>query len=158
MDSKVYNRALGYAYFYLKFRPRTVAEVSRYLVKKSPFFDGEIADKVIEQLTTEGLLNDERFVSLYIHDRILLKPRSPFLLKLELSRLGVSKDIIDAYFDENPTDEFPLACKALKKKFFAFQKLDEKTRLKKSHAYLLRKGFSYDTAKKAYSQLFPSDL
>ncbi|PIY69455.1 hypothetical protein COY90_00555 [Candidatus Roizmanbacteria bacterium CG_4_10_14_0_8_um_filter_39_9] len=158
MDSKVYSRTLSFAYFYLKFRLRTVAEVSRYLKKKSPFFAGEIADKVIAQLTTEGLLNDERFVSMYIHDRTLLKPRSPFLLKLELSKLGVSKDIIDAYFEKNQTDELPLAYDALKKKLIRFQRLEEKIRNKKAIAYLLRKGFSYDTAKKAYLELFPSDL
>lgn len=154
MNSKVFNRALGYAYFYLKFRPRTKTEVERYLVKKSPFFGGEIAKKIIKLLTEEGHLNDERFVSMYVHDRMMLKPRSPFLLKLELSRLGVSKDIIDAYFEKNPTDEFPLACETLKKKFFAFKKLDEITRLKKSLTYLLRKGFCFDIAKKAYAIVF----
>lgn len=157
MDSKVFNRALGFAYFFLKFRPRTKMEVARYLTKKSPFFAGEISEKVIEQLTEEGLLNDEKFTSMYIHDRMLLKPRSPFLLKLELGRLGVSKDIIDAYFEKNPTDELPLACEALKKKFLAFQRLDNKTRLKKSLAFLLRKGFSYVTAKLAYIQLFDKE-
>ena len=66
MDSKVYSRALGYAYFYLKFRLRTVAEVSRYLTKKSPFFVGEISEKLVEQLKINGKMiipvEDEMFL------------------------------------------------------------------------------------------------
>ena len=142
-------KALNLAYFFLKLRARTEKEIERYLEKKSPrfHFEGNTIQETIKQLKEQGYINDKKFVSMYVKDRTLLKPRSTFLLQRELSHLGISKDLIEEYFSEHEMDESALALKTLNMRRTSLLRQDEKTRFKKAISYLLRKGFTYDVAK-----------
>ena len=80
--------ALPIALHFLKFRPRTVFEVTKKLKsKKIP--EVEIK-KTISVLKKNSLLDDKKFAKMYARDRNLLKPSGSYLLKIELKRLGVS--------------------------------------------------------------------
>ncbi|MBI4973368.1 RecX family transcriptional regulator [Candidatus Roizmanbacteria bacterium] len=155
MDNLVL-KALSLAYFFLKFRARTEKEVKCYLDKKSPrfHFDTATIQETIKQLKEQGYVDDKKFVDMYVKDRTLLKPRSTFLLQRELLHLGVSKDLIEEYFSQHETDESALALKTLNTRKTSLLRQDEKTRFKKAISYLLRKGFTYDVAKKAYEGIF----
>lgn len=150
-----FQKALSLVYFYLKFRPRTTVEIIRYLEKKSIrfHFDEKTIVAVVDDLKEQGLLDDTKFISLYVKNRLLLKPRSVFLLKRELSHLGIANDLIEEYFAIHRTDETALAQELLRRKINSYSRLDNKTRFKKAISYLLRKGFTYDVAKKAYDEL-----
>lgn len=150
------EKALSLAYFFLKFRARTEKEIERYLEKKSPrfHFDTATIEETIKQLKEQGYIDDKKFVGMYVKDRTLLKPRSTFLLRRELTHLGISKDLIEEYFSQNITDESVLASNTLNTRRTSLLRLDEKTRFKKAISYLLRKGFTYDVAKKAYEGIF----
>ena len=147
------EKALSLAYFFLKFRARTEKEIERYLEKKSLrfHFDGNTIQETIKQLKEQGYIDDKKFVAMYARDRTLLKPRSTFLLRRELTHLGISKDLIEEYFSQHETDESALALKTLNTRKKSLVRQDEKTRFKKAISYLLRKGFTYDVAKKAFA-------
>lgn len=153
-ESQSFSHALNWAYFYLKFRPRTEQEMVKYLERKKNNFNSETIEKVIVHLKEQGYVDDEKFIKLFISQRNKLKPKSAFALSLELQKLGVNRELIDEYFQENPQDETNLAYAALQNRINSFSRLDSKTRYKKAVSFLLRRGFSYDIAKKTYEKAF----
>jgi len=148
--SDSFSQALNLAYFFLKFRLRTEKEIVKYLERKKNNFTPEIIEKVVTQLKEQGYVDDEKFIKLFVTQRNKLKPKSAFALSRELQQLGVDRDLIDAFFEQNPEDETNLAFLALQKKQQTFSRLDPKTRFKKAISFLLRRGFSYEIAKKTY--------
>jgi len=151
------EKALAIAYRYLSFRPRTIVEVEKYLQKKALkylFTSGEIA-AALELLKDQGYLNDLEFIKSFVNSRNLLKPKSRRVLEMELRKLGISQMDIDSFFSDNSTDEDELAQNALKKKIKSLSLIpEEKKRFVKAISFLQRRGFSYDVAKKVYSDLF----
>ncbi len=148
------QKALEFAYFYLKFRPRTEYEIRTYLQKKR--CKEQDIEEVILILKDQNLINDREFIKLFFRDRLRFKPKSVSFISRELIRLGVAKDLIQTYFEKHLPDELVIAIKALKKKENQFNRLEKKEQFKKSISFLLRKGFSYDTAKQAYQNVFSS--
>lgn len=150
---------LNKAYFYLKFRPRTVAEMRRYLYKKveKTHWSRVDADKVIDHLITEGLLDDKQFIQLFVEQRKNLKPKGAYVLKQELLRYGASKDLIDEYFSNNPIDEENLAEKVLAGRWTRFKNLSPEQRFQKTSQFLLRRGFKFEIIKKLIANLIEKE-
>ena len=151
------EKALSLAYHYLSFRPRTVAEIERYLQKKALkylFTSGEIL-AALEILKDQGFLNDLEFIKSFVSSRNSLKQKSERMLTMELKKLGISQIDITVYFSENAPDEMELAQKALQKKVKSLSLIsDGKKRFVKAISFLQRRGFSYDIAKESYNKLF----
>ena len=146
---------LNYAYFYLKFRPRTKKEVHDYLlkkIKKRHWSTGDV-DEAIKQLEERSLINDKEFVRWFVEQRARGKPKGRFVLKAELLRLGIAKELIDQHLEENPLKEEDLAFAALKSKWQRFKNLTPKARFEKSAAFLLRRGFSFEIIKQTIYRL-----
>lgn len=143
--------ALNKAYFFLKFRSRTKKEVEIYLKKKAERFhwDRGVVDGAIAQLEEQGLIDDVKFIEWFVDQRNRAKPKSKFVLQAELQRLGVSKDLVDSYFTDSPQDEDALALEALRPKWYKFQSLPKRERFQKIVSFLSRRGFSFDSIKKA---------
>ena len=146
---------LNYAYFYLKFRPRSKKEVQDYLLKKikKRHWSTDDVEKVIEQLEERGLFNDKVFVKWFVEQRNRGKPKGGFVLKGELLRFGIDKELIDLYLLENPLEEEDLAFRALKSKWQRFKNLSQKERFEKSAAFLSRRGFSFDIIRKTIEKM-----
>jgi len=146
---------LNKAYFYLKFRPRTVVEMRHYLYKKiiKTHWSRAAADKVIDYLIDQKLLDDRQFISLFVEQRKTLKPKGKYILKQELLRFGIDKDLIDNYFDNNPVDEFFLAKQTLEKYWSRFKDLAPDKRFQKASQFLLRRGFSYEVIRRTIEEL-----
>ncbi len=146
---------LNYAYFFLKFRPRTVKEMRDYLQKKivKRHWSRDAVEEAIKELKEEQLLNDKEFVRLFVEQRNSAKPKSEFVLKRELIRHGVSKDLIEEYFSDHPQNEEELAEKALMPRWHRFQNLPARERFQKAAAFLMRRGFSFAVVKKTIVEL-----
>lgn len=148
-------KALNRAYFFLRFRPRTKSEIERYLQKKSEKFyhwTPDIIPLAIVRLEELGFVDDIKFVASYIATRNTFKPKGQRAIAQELTRLGVEKDNIDTYFADNPPPEEDLAYKALQDHWGRFIRLDKRKRFEKAAAFLMRRGFSFTTAKKVIEQ------
>src|SRR3989344_3552409 len=124
------------AYFFLKFRPRTKKEMRDYLYKKiqKRHFSRADADEVIVQLEEQGMIDDKAFVEWFIDQRSRTKQKGAFVLKGELLRLGIPKDLIDQRLEESPIEEEDLALNALKSKWHRFKNLESRERFAKSAA------------------------
>ncbi|MBI3366254.1 RecX family transcriptional regulator [Candidatus Roizmanbacteria bacterium] len=150
-----FNKLLNHAYFFLKFRPRTRKETENYLYKKiqKHYWSRDDVTKVIKHLEELDLIDDRNFVKWFVEQRTLLKPKSAFVLKQELLKHGVDKEMIEVYFSEHSLNEEALAEKTLKEKWYRYNKLDRRKRFEKARSFLLRRGFGYDICKKIINML-----
>lgn len=146
---------LNQAYFFLKFRPRTKKEVKNYLLKKIKnrhFSEAEV-EKVIKKLEEENLINDQEFISWFVEQRKVGKPKGQFLLRKELQQLGAAEELVERYFLEHPFNEEEAALKALLPKWSRLKNLPLEKCFQKAVNFLLRRGFSYEVAKKTFQSL-----
>lgn len=121
------------ALYLLKFRARSVFEIRQKL--KSKNITEEEIDKTVDVLIRNELLDDVKFVKMYVKDRNNLKPTGSYLLRLELKRLGVSENLIeDALAHQN---EEELARRAIEAKA-RYRSAD----FTKQTQFLQRRGFS----------------
>ncbi len=135
---------------YISFRPRSEKEVIDYLNRKIKPTDFKInlINEIVFDLKKDFFLNDVEFVSWWIDQRNYFKPRGINLLKIELQKKGISKEIIDDYFSLKKQDDFEIAKKLLSSKKSVLKK--EKVKIIE---FLIRKGFSYSVAKNAFEDL-----
>ena len=133
---KTYARTLRF----LSYRPRSEAEVRRYLQgKKVP---PTIEAKVVERLTSAGLLDDPAFASYWVENRESFNPRGRHALRYELRQKGLSEETIALALED--IDEEESAYRALINRARRMPPLDRGTFRKKLGAFLRRRGFSYE--------------
>ncbi len=154
-EDRLLDRAYWLSYFYLKLRPRTEHEIRTYLAKKKPkhkFSDLHI-DQVIANLKEENLINDQSFIEWFVDKRTRLKPKSTMLLKRELTKHGVDKDLVSNFFEEKPVDEDELAHSALAIRWRRYGALTPRERFVKAARFLQGRGFSYGVIKNAIAEM-----
>ena len=121
---------------YLKFRPRTVFEITEKLKSKN------ISDKEIKEtiavLKRNGLLDDENFAKMWVRDRNLLKPTGSFLLKLELKKMGVAESLIEKAISGQDEEELAKQAIEMKGRY-------REAEFEKKAQFLQRRGFSMNT-------------
>lgn len=148
-------KALNYAYFYLKFRPRTKKELTDYLNKKAKRYkwpEGLVA-QAISELEGLELIDDQKFIEWFVEQRSAVKPKAIFILKRRLIQFGVPKETIDEYFDRNKMDEVAMALVAIRFRWQQWKNLEKQERFKKVSGFLTRRGFRYDVVKKTIAKL-----
>lgn len=152
INEKVEEKIFKKACFFLKFRPRTEKEIKGYLIKKTKV-PLKIIEDVIKKLKEEDLINDEKFIEWFVDQRKIFRPKSVWVLKKELSKLGISKDLINNFFEKKHLNEEELAIKALQKRWESFKKLPQKIKYKKTISFLIRRGFSFDISQKVFKKM-----
>jgi len=94
-------------------------------------------------------VNDSKFAHLWLESRS--RTRGPGLLRTELIKKGIKKQIIDDVLETYDKDQQLLAAKeAIKNK--DKPGLADEERFKKLAGLLSRRGFSYDVIKKALEE------
>ncbi len=149
------SRLMSFAYHYLSYRARTKKEMEMYLKKKAEKygFTADIVETAFTSLIDQGYVNDELFIESFIYSRGQNKPKGEYALMAELMQKGISRDLIENYFENNPIDERVLAYSALKKIWYRISRLPKLVRTKKAADFLGRRGFQYDTIKKTIEEL-----
>jgi regulatory protein len=139
---------------FLSFRPRSEKELRNYLTKKK--CDDLTAKRIIESLTRDKFLNDEEFTKWWVEQRTILKPKASRVIKFELKQKGISKELIENFFEENE-DANTDSAKALKlaeKKMERYGKIEDKRKVyEKLGRFLASKGFDWDTIKEVIDQV-----
>lgn len=95
------ERAREKALNYLSYRPRSEAELQRYLAEQD-FSDAVVAD-VLHCLSTVGLVDDDAFAQYWVDNRVRFRPRGKRMLIQELRQKGVATRVIEealTAFDE----------------------------------------------------------
>lgn len=176
---KMFNAALNF----LSFRPRSEWEVRDYL-KKRIWKKGETKDKrqktkdwekereiienqeeinkVIEKLKQIDQVNDLDFAKWWVDQRTTFRQKGNQLIKLELRRKGIGKEIIDSLFsteDGNSSSEFERAWLAIQKKLriWDINKLGRIKFKEKVMRFLLSRGFNFDTINSVVEKLMAKE-
>lgn len=103
---KLYQRTLEWVFT----RPRSEKEVSDYLYKKvyEKKLDKGYINSIVEKLKSKKYLDDEAFARWYVENRFVKKGVSAKRLRMELTKKGVAREIIDRVVDgseRNDEDE-----------------------------------------------------
>ncbi|MDQ3238945.1 MAG: RecX family transcriptional regulator [bacterium] len=116
-----------------------------------------LEDRVVDQLKKDRFVDDARFAAEWVYSRVRSKPRGEFILKMELAKKGIPKDLIDEtlekilYVEDNgynkQSSEIEMARRVAQK--YAKRLVNEDTmayKFKLSQA-LARKGFASDATR-----------
>ncbi len=142
-----YQKLLSYAFDALSRRNHSAAEIRKKLEKKEG--EREDIEKVIRRLEELNYLNDQRFVDDWLKNRARFKPRGIMMLRQELFKKGIKRDMIDNLVTSETVDEIGSAMKLLEKNERKLMKLSEQDRRNKIFALLRNKGFRGETIYKA---------
>lgn len=133
---------------YLASRMHSKKELYEKLIKKS--FEKEVVLKALEKMEEYHYVDDELFAKQFIEQN---KKLSKKMLENKLKQKGVSPDIIqENIINCNDDDEFEL-CKRLAEKYAKSKDLSKEGAVSKMYASLARKGFVFDTIKRASKHL-----
>lgn len=140
---------------YLKLRPRTEREIFLYLEKivEQKNFPLNIIEKLVNELKRMGLIDDKKFIELYVSDRINLKPKGKKFLFFELKKKGIDERLIKEYFAKNELNEEELATKAILFRWERLKRLEKNKREEKALRFLLSRGFSFEIARKVVQRM-----
>ncbi len=141
-----FQRALRYAVL----RPRTIFEMNRYLAHRG--INQAVAEKIIERLHNNGLLNDHQFAENWVENRSEFRPRSKRALEYELRQRGVDTAIIQA--SVVAVDEEELAYQAARRQARKIKTSDWREFRQKMLRYLGQRGFNYDTSSDAAQRVW----
>lgn len=145
------QRARNFALRLISVRHRTVTEMFRRLTKSTSL---DIAQSVVTELETQGLLNDAAFAAQWRDSRERTRPRSAKLVRLELLQRGVDPDLAgNAVAGMDDEDLVQRAASNYANRLIGLDKNRFQTRLS---GYLLRRGFSMSLVYKtlrSYTQI-----
>lgn len=129
---------------YLAGRPHTVAEIHRHLRSKK--FDADTIGHAIDRLRAQRYVDDEAFARWWLEQRDRFKPRGHRALRTELAQKGVGRDVVDLVLGERAPDaDVEQARRALSRPLTRWADMPDAERKRKIHAYLVGRGFDYDT-------------
>jgi regulatory protein len=135
---------------FLAHRPRSTAEIRRNLKEKE--IAPPIIDEVIERLEGRGYVDDLSFARYWVSNRQQFKPRGSRALRFELREKGIPDPIIDEVLTDLDTTD--AAYQAALPKARRFSGLDKRAFREKLGAYLMRRGFDYDTVRETTDRLY----
>lgn len=145
-----YEGCLNAALLFLGYRPRSEAETRKRL-QKHGYNGGEI-DRVVERLTSLGLLNDTAFAEYWKTNRTSFNPRGERMLKSELRHKGVDAGTIAEAVAG--IDEIANARRAGAARARTLPVTDYQIFRQKLGGYLHRRGFDYGVISKIVKQLW----
>ena len=155
MDTPILKKARELAYRYLALRDRSERELRDYLGRKE--IPDDAIEEVIRKFIGSGYIDDRRFATSYARGLIERKGLSRYALRMELQRKGVRQDYIDGALDglfaEDGYDEDGLALGIAQKKAASMRNLPPDKAKRRLTDFLARRGFSFDTIKKALKSL-----
>lgn len=146
------EEAKGKLETYCGYQERSAWEVRRKLYEKG--IQGKPADSLIEEMFSDGFLDEERFARSFARGKFRLKKWGRGRIIRELKLREISPNLIQAGLSEIDPDEYydALLTQAEKK----WEKTKEKDSYKKRYLvlqYLVSKGFEQDLIKEALESI-----
>ena len=148
MDEFLFDKFFNSSLRFLSYRSRSEKEVRDNLLKKKA--PQEIIESVITKLKEHKFLNDKEFAEWFIKSRTASRPKAARIIKMELKKKGISQEIIDDL--PSTIDDLDSAKKLIEKKFEKYKSLEKKEVYNKLGGFLARRGFDWDTIKKAIDE------
>ena len=143
-----FQQALGF----IDYRPRSIQEVQKKLVKKG--HDTTIVNIVLSRLIEKNFLDDMDFALRWVESRNATKPRSKFALQHELRQKGISDQTIKLVLEN--IDDLEMARKAGKLKAHHLSHYEHKLFVKKLSSHLAYRGFGFGIIREVCDEIWNS--
>lgn len=134
----------------LSFKMYTCKEVHQRLMQKG--ISEEVSERVIGDFVKAGILNDEEYAKLYIHDAVKINMKGIFRIKQELAQKGIASGIIERAISESNVDQNVQLEEYISLRFGEKTFTDWKE-LEKAKAHLVRRGFGIYDINKCFEKL-----
>ncbi len=147
---------LNKSFKFLSYRPRSEKEVRDYLLKKKA--DDLTLEKIIKRLKEHNFINDSNFTKWWIEQRTKFRPKAVRIIKLELLRKGIAKDLIEEILQDKTVEtetDLDKARKLAIKRIERYKNEEPQKKYEKMVRFLASKGFDWDTIKEVVDQLIP---
>jgi len=109
-------------------------------------------NELLAELSRRGLIDDTKFAQAWVRGRQALRPSGAVRLRYELTRKGVSREIIDraiaAVMEEQGSSELELAQAVARVRGDRYRGLPREVAGRRLATYLQRRGFSADVIAK----------
>lgn len=137
----------------LKYRPRSRKEIEERLKKKK--IESTLIERILNDLTKLGLIDDRGFVKFWINWRKEINPRSKKFIFWELRKKGIPEELIKEELDKfSCGEELSLAEEIASKRFQRLKNIEPEKAKRRIFGYLQRRGFSQDTILEVIDKLF----
>ncbi|CAM4251403.1 regulatory protein RecX [Saccharibacillus endophyticus] len=146
-----YSQALNY----LSFKPRTSGEIEQKLLEKE--LDPEAVAATVKRLVDEKLIDDAFYAQEWTRQRINGKKKGKVVVKQELRRKGIDPELIDDALEAMGDDAELRSAEELAAKKWRTTKGESWERKRKTAAFIMRRGFSGDIARKALDNVLSSE-
>ncbi len=147
-----YHRTYERAVKLIDHRPRSEAEVRQRMQRQGTAPD--VIEKVVERLTTVGLLDDAKFARLWVENRDAFRPRSRRMLRYELRQKGLDEESIAQALEQ--VDDEQSARHLAMRRGQRLSHLDWPDFRQKLMGYLARRGYPYDITRHAVREAWES--
>lgn len=147
-----FKKALDYAFMLLKYRNRTEKEIREKLKKKK--YPPDTAENVVNKLKDLKFVDDKKFAEEFTKYN-LEKGKGIILIRLELLRKGIAREILDPAIEEfkpSREQEYENAKILFYKKLKSCRKLPVEKIYSRISGHLARKGFSVETINRLFSE------
>ncbi len=143
------DQAVDQAVRLLTYRPRSTAEIRRYLGQKGAA--PEVIDAALARLEQLGYLDDLAFARFWVANRDEFNPKGPLALRQELSEKGVPRALVDQAMAE--VDFTDAAYRALMRRARHLQGQDRREVKRRVYDFLARRGFAADTIREVAARV-----
>ena len=134
----------------ISYKMYTCNEVYKRLIKKG--FGEEIAEAAIDEFVKVGILNDEEYARLYIHDGMLLSFKGSYRIRQELLAKGIAMSVIDKAMALSEVDTEKQLEEYVSIRF-ADKKFSDWNEIEKAKAHLARRGYSISEINSCFKKL-----
>jgi len=134
---------------FLAYRPRSSAEVKRYLREKG--VAARVSERVLDRLRSASLLDDLAFAQYWVENRESFRPRGRRLLRQELRAKGIGQGLIDEVLTD--VEEGRSAYQAAVQRAARYARLDDEAFREKMYGFLRRRGFDYEVVRETIARL-----
>ncbi len=155
MEVSEHARALSAAERLLVYRPRSEAELRRRL--KLKHFSQESIDSVVEELSRQKVLDDERFAKAYVDGKLLTRPLGLERLRRDLKGLGVAPETAERALATAELDEPEAVRELVGRHLNRLQGLPRVTIERRLLSIVRRRGFSSGLAFRVIGELLDED-
>lgn len=140
---------------FLSYRNRSEKEIRDKLRSKSA--NSDIIEKVVATLKEQKFVNDEQFAREWIRSRTTYRMKSKRIIKIELLKKGIDRDLIDRVMNEGteetgPVNDLEQAKKLAESRIGKYKGMSKNEIYQKLGGFLARRGFSWETIKTAIDQ------
>jgi regulatory protein len=155
--SKEFSKAKKYAYRLISKRLYTEQEIAHKLKKKQ--FNPLVIKRILVELRDYSYINDLEFARLWIKTRMRLKPKGEALLRVELLKRGINKEVANQALAEVLKDynQEKIVFNLVKQRISRL-KLDFSLKSRsKIFSFLERRGFPSPLISRTVRQIFKDD-